>query len=74
LMRMDVHAPCGDLVQERLPYVRAAMIDKGDRKATLASESIAEAGRKLQASGSAANYDDSVSFGHCRFTRGGAGG
>ena len=69
---MDIHAPCGDLVQERLPHVRAAVIDKGDRKAALASESIAKAGRKLQASGSAAYYDDSVSFGHCRFTRGAA--
>jgi hypothetical protein len=65
---MDIHAPRGNLVQQRLPHVRPATIDERDSKATLASESIAEAGRKLQAPGSATDYDDLMRFSHYRFT------
>ena len=58
LVAADVHAAGGDLVQERLPDVRARLLDERDLRLALASELVAEPGRELEAAGAAAHDDD----------------
>ena len=42
VVHVDVHAPCRNLVQQRLPNVRLEMIDERDLGAALATEFVAE--------------------------------
>src|SRR5262249_51508997 len=58
LVGMDVHAAGSDLVEERLPQVRAAAIDERHVGAAAPAEPVAEAGRKLEPAGAATDYDD----------------
>ena len=59
----NVHAACGELVQVRLPEVRARGLDQRDVRQLAATERIAEPGRELEAAGAAADDDDAVRHG-----------
>ena len=48
----DIHAPGGNFVELRLPHMRAVSLDQRNVELPLASVSVAQAGRKLQSSGS----------------------
>ncbi len=60
LVGVHVHAARGDLVQQRLPEVRARAVDEGHVGAALAAEAVAQARGELQAAGAAAHHDDAV--------------
>jgi hypothetical protein len=58
LVRGEVHAARGDLVQLRLPHVRAVAVDQRDVDDAL--HAVAEPRRELQTTGTAADDDDAV--------------
>ncbi len=59
-MAAGVHAAGRDLVQQRLPDVRARTVDQGDLGLALFAELVAELRRKLESTGAAADDDDLV--------------
>src|SRR5204862_7979535 len=64
LVRVYVHASCGDFVQERLPQMRFVHVHQGDCRPPLARVAIAGARRELQASGPSADDDDVMRAAH----------
>ena len=59
LVAVDVHAAGGDLVQQRLPDVRARALDERDlAPCRLRAELVAEPRRELEPAGAAADDDD----------------
>ena len=60
LVEAEVHAAGGDLVQQRLPQVRALAVDQGDRGLAAPAELVAQPRGKLQPAGSAADDDDAM--------------
>ena len=51
----DIHAPGGNLVELRLPHMRAVSLDQRDVELSLAPVFVAQARRKLQSAGSASD-------------------
>ena len=64
LVRVYVHASCGDFVQERLPQMRFVHVHQGDCGPSLACVTIARTRRELQAPGPSADDDDVMWAGH----------
>ena len=64
-VQIGVHASRGDLVQQRLPQVRRALVDQRDLDAPSAAVAIAERGGQRQPAGAAAYDDDSMRDGVC---------
>ena len=60
LVRAQVHAAGGDLVQQRLPQMGAALVDEGDVRALALAELVAQARGQLQSASAAADDDDAV--------------
>ena len=60
LVAADVHAAGGDLVQQRLPDVRARALHQRDLGLALLAELVAEPRRELEPAGAAAHDDDVV--------------
>ena len=58
LVLRRIHAAGRDLVQQRLPDMRARALDERDLRLLLAAELVAETRRQLQAAGAAADDDD----------------
>src|SRR5260221_11242066 len=53
-----IHAPCRDLVQQRLPQVRCVLVDQRDVRALAATQALAQAGGQRQSAGTAPdNYE-----------------
>ena len=67
LVHAQVHAAGGDLVQQRLPEVRALPVDQRDAGLAALAELVAQAGGKLEPAGAAADNDDA--FRGSAFTR-----
>ena len=57
LVHAQVHAAGGDLVQQRLPQMRAVLVDQLDLHLLAPAELIAEPGRKLQPARPSADDD-----------------
>jgi hypothetical protein len=57
-MLADIHAAGRNLVQERLPDMRARFLDKGDFRLTAFAEAVAKTRSKLQPARSATDNDD----------------
>ena len=66
LVRVHVHAAGGDLVQERLPQVRAAAVDEGDAGLRAVAVAVAQLRRELEPAGAAADHHDAVHPLSCR--------
>ncbi len=64
LVRVDIHASGGDLVQQGLPQMCLVSIDQRHRGAPAPRERIARAGRELETSRASADDDDMVWTGH----------
>ena len=60
LVRAQVHAARSDLVQQRLPEVRAALVDQRDMGLLAPAQSVAEPGDQLQPAGASADNDDAM--------------
>ena len=60
LVHALVHAAGRDLVQQRLPQMRARLVDERDVGLAAATELVAEPRRQLQAAGPAADHHDAV--------------
>jgi hypothetical protein len=60
LVGMDVHAARRDLVQQRLPQVRAAAVDERHVRFRPASVAIAQLRGELEAARAAAHHHDAV--------------
>ena len=60
LMLRDVHAAGGDFVEQRLPQMRARLLDQRDVGAAAPPERVAEPRRELEPAGPAADDDDAV--------------
>ena len=72
LVAVGVHAAGGNLVQQRLPHVRARALDERDLGLVLAAELVAELGDELEPAGAAADDEDAVQARRAR--RHGGGG
>ena len=55
---VEVHASCSDLVQVRLPEMRARPLDQRDLRPATTSQRVAEAGRELEAACASADDHD----------------
>ena len=60
LVHAEVHAAGGDLVQQRLPKMRAAPVDQRDVRLAAPPQPVAEPGHQLQPAGASADNDDAV--------------
>ena len=63
LIDADVHAPGGDLVQMRLPEMRALLLDQRDVRFLAPAKLVAELGCKLEAASAASHDDDPMQTG-----------
>ena len=63
LVHPDVHAAGRDLVQVRLPEVRARLLDQRDVRLLPLAERVAESRREFEAAGAAADDDDPMEAG-----------
>ena len=57
-MVAQIHAARGDLVEMRLPEVRAFLFDEFDRRPALLAKAITETSRQFKASGAATDDDN----------------
>jgi len=64
LVRVNIHASGGHLVQEGLPQMGFVLIHKGHGGASSASEAIPRPRRELKPSGAAADDNDAMGIGH----------
>src|SRR5437868_14065863 len=60
IVHIDVHSPCGDFVQQRLPNVRRELIDQRDFGRAFSRKLVAQRTRQRQPTRTAADDDDSV--------------
>ena len=60
LVRADIHAAGGNLVQQRFPDVRSATINERHSSGATLAQRVTETCRELDAAGSAAHDDDLV--------------
>ena len=60
VVRVRVHAPRRDLVQQRLPQVRRILIDERDVRAPATAEALSESRRQRQSAGAAADDDHAM--------------
>src|SRR5258708_5461946 len=58
LVLVDIHAACGDFVQQRFPQVRTAAIDERDVRACAPAVAIAQPRGELEAARAAAHDDE----------------
>jgi hypothetical protein len=59
-VRLGVHAPGGDLVEQRLPDVRFKAVDQRDLGAFAVPQLVAQRGGERQASRAASDDDDAM--------------
>jgi hypothetical protein len=59
-MVAEIHAARGDLVEMRLPEVRALLLDEFDRGPAMLAKLVTEASRQFEATGTATDDDDFV--------------
>jgi hypothetical protein len=64
LVRVDIHASRGDLVQERLPDVGLVLVHESDGGAPSAPKAVPCPGRELEPSGPASDDNDAMGIGH----------
>ncbi len=57
---VEVHAAGRDLVQQRLPQVRAALIDKRDQRLSVLAQRVPQPGGEFEPARAAADDDDAV--------------
>jgi hypothetical protein len=60
VVRVGIHAPCGHLMQQRLPQMRCVLVYKRDVGALAAAEALAQERGQRQAAGAAADDDDTM--------------
>ena len=60
LVVVEVHAAGRDLVQQRLPQVRARLVDQRDQRLLALAELVAQARGELEPAGASADDDDPV--------------
>ncbi len=60
VVRVRVHAPGRDLVQQWLPQVRGILVDQRDVRAPAPTEALAQPRRQRQAAGATADDDDAM--------------
>ena len=70
LVVVEVHAAGRDLVQQRLPQVRARLVDQRDQCLLAFAELVAQARGELEAAGASADDDDSVQPGRSGISHG----
>ena len=60
LVVVQVHAAGRDLMQQRLPQMRARLVHQRDQRLAPLAQLVAQAGGELEAAGAAADDDDAV--------------
>ena len=69
LVHALIHASCRELVQQRLPQMRAGLVDKRDVSQLAPAELVTKGGSEFEAGGAATDDDNMMKMGsrtgHC---------